>query len=128
MLASLIMKLVLLSLLLPAFLATAAEPQTVVLWPKGAPGSEGKTEKEKITGSSITGVHQPSVLGYLPAKEKDTGCAVVVCPGGGHRNLAIEHEGYNVGKWLSEHGIAAFILKYRLARETNSTYTVEGHA
>jgi acetyl esterase/lipase len=122
------MKLFLLVLLLPAFLATAAEPQTVLLWPKGAPGSEGKTEKEKITGSSVTGVHQPSVLVYLPPKDKATGCAVVVCPGGGHRNLAIEHEGYNVGKWLSERGIAAFVLKYRLARETNSTYSVEGHA
>jgi endo-1,4-beta-xylanase len=51
-----------------------------------------------------------------------------VIPGGGHRVLAIDHEGYNVAQWLSERGIAAFVLKYRLARETNSTYQVDVHA
>src|SRR5213075_640289 len=56
------------------------------------------------------------------------GCAVIVAPGGGHRELWSDHEGHNVARWLSEHGIAAFVLKYRLARETNSNYTVDGHA
>jgi len=116
------------SWLLPALVIAADEPPVVYLWPNGAPGSEGRTEKEVVTGTSVTGVHHPSVLVYLPPKEKATGCAVVVCPGGGHRNMAIEHEGYNVGKWLSERGIAAFVLKYRLAREPGSTYQVEVHA
>jgi len=53
---------------------------------------------------------------------------VIVAPGGGHRELWSDHEGHNVARWLSERGIAAFVLKYRLARETNSTYTVDDHA
>jgi len=110
------------------FLAGAAEPPVVLLWPEGAPGSEGKTAPEIVQGSSVSSVHKPSLTVYLPSKETATGAAVIVCPGGGHRVLAIEHEGYNMGKWLSEHGIAAFVLKYRLARETNSTYQIEVHA
>lgn len=47
---------------------------------------------------------------------------------GGHRELWIDHEGYNVAEWLREHGVAAFVLKYRLAKEEGSTYTVEQHA
>ena len=39
--------------------------------------------------------------------------------------LAITHEGYNVGEWLRDRGIAAFVLKHRLARETGSTYKIE---
>jgi endo-1,4-beta-xylanase len=57
-----------------------------------------------------------------------TGAAIVIAPGGGHRELWIDHEGYNVAEWLREHGIAAFVLKYRLAKEEGSTYTVEQHA
>jgi endo-1,4-beta-xylanase len=61
----------------------------------------------------------------LPSKDKANGTAMLVIPGGGHRVLAITHEGYNVAEWLSERGIAAFVLKHRLARETNSTYKIE---
>jgi endo-1,4-beta-xylanase len=50
---------------------------------------------------------------------------MLVIPGGGHRNLAITHEGYNVAEWLAARGIAAFVLKHRLARETNSTYKID---
>ncbi len=114
--------------LFPIGILTAAPPAAISLWPNGAPGSEGKTAPEVIQGSSVSSVHNPSITPYLPAKEKATGTAVIVIPGGGHRVLAIDHEGYNVANWLSEHGIAGFVLKYRLARETNSTYTIDGHA
>jgi acetyl esterase/lipase len=53
---------------------------------------------------------------------------VIIAPGGGHRELWIDHEGYNPAKWLAEKGIAAFVLKYRLARDTNSTYTIDKDA
>jgi acetyl esterase/lipase len=53
---------------------------------------------------------------------------VIVVPGGGHRELWMDHEGYNVANYLNEHGIAAFVLKYRLARAPGSTYTIEGDA
>jgi acetyl esterase/lipase len=114
-------------------LAAAEPPASIPLWPSGAPGSEGKTGDEVITKSasgeiSVAGIHRPSLTPYLPAKEKATGAAVLVIPGGGHRMLAITHEGYNVAEWLAERGIAAFVLKHRLAREANSTYRIEVEA
>ncbi|HEX7861853.1 MAG TPA: alpha/beta hydrolase [Verrucomicrobiae bacterium] len=113
-------------------LAFSAEPEEILLWPNGAPGSEGKDTREVvITGRSgerqIFQVHKPSITPFLPLKEKATGAAVLVIPGGGHRVLAWEHEGPNMAKWLAERGVAAFVLKYRLARETNSTYKLEVH-
>ena len=100
--------------------ALAADDHPVVpLWAGGAPGSEARrNEPETVKGSSVSNVHNPSLTVYLPAKDKATGCAVIVAPGGGHSNHAIQHEGYNVAQWLSDHGVAAFILKYRLARDS----------
>jgi len=107
--------------------AVAADPQTILLWPDGAPGSERKNSASKIpeevvrvteNGEHIvSSIHHPSITAYLPAEDKSTGAAVVIAPGGGHRELWMDHEGYNVAKWLSHHGVAAFVLKYRLARE-----------
>src|ERR1041385_7385851 len=92
----------------------ATHPAEILLWPNGAPGSEGRTSEAvvKVSSSgeeSVTGVHKPSITPYLPAPEKATGAAVLVIPGGGHRVLAITHEGYNVAEWLQDHGIAAFV-------------------
>jgi acetyl esterase/lipase len=107
----------------------SAQSKEVVLWPDGAPGSEGKTGKEKIRivegDQVVTNIHNPSITPYIAAKEKATGAAVIIAPGGGHRELWITHEGYNEAKWLSERGITAFVLKYRLARDSNSTYTID---
>ena len=110
--------------------ATAsAQQKEILLWPNGAPGSEGKTGNEKVRiveGEQIlSNIHHPSITPYLPAKKKATGAAVIIAPGGGHKELWITHEGYNEAKWLSDHGIAAFVLKYRLAKDTLSTYTVD---
>jgi len=118
-------------LLLPVAVRAASEPMEIPLWPNGAPGSEGKNDKEVVKQGtngehSVYSVHNPSITPYLPPKS--SGTAVIVIPGGGHRVLAIDHEGYNVAHWLSERGITAFVLKYRLARETNSTYQVDVHA
>ncbi len=74
----------------------------------------------------ISSVHRPSITVYLPPPATATGAAVLVIPGGGHREIWIDHEGYAVADWLSSHGVAAFVLKYRLAREPGSTYTIEG--
>jgi endo-1,4-beta-xylanase len=108
-------------------------PKEILLWPGGAPGSEGKAGKEKVrvTDQSdhvISSIHSPSITPYLPAPEKATGTAIIVAPGGGHRELWIDHEGHNPARWLQERGIAVFVLKYRLANEENSTYTVDDHA
>ena len=114
------MKRILLHTLAFAVLVTAARAVAPVipLWPAGAPGSAARmNEPEKIVGSNVSNIHQPTLTVYLPAKEHATGCAVIVAPGGGHARLAIEHEGYNVGQWLADHGIASFVLKYRLAKD-----------
>ena len=113
--------------------AAAAEPTVVLLWPDGAPGSEGKPAGEAMRLSPggervVSSFHRPSLTVYLPSKDTATGAAVIIAPGGGHRELWTDHEGHNVAKWLSGRGVAAFVLKYRLAREKDSTYTVEGHA
>jgi acetyl esterase/lipase len=118
--------------------AMAAEPQVILLWPNGAPGSESKASAGKVPDEMVrvnengehivSGIHRPSITAYLPARDKSTGAAVIIAPGGGHRELWMDHEGYNVAKWLSDRGVAAFVLKYRLAREPGSSYTVEGSA
>ncbi|HRQ88024.1 MAG TPA: alpha/beta hydrolase [Bacteroidia bacterium] len=120
----------LLCCLLSASLLSAAEPPAALpLWPDGAPGSEArKDEPEKLEGSNIVNVHNPSLLPYLPEPGKATGLAVIVCPGGGHAKLCVGHEGYALGEWLRDRGIAAFVLKYRLCREEGSAYTLEGDA
>jgi endo-1,4-beta-xylanase len=119
--------LVLLASCAPAF----AQHPVVELWPNGAPGSEGQTAPETVRISPqgdhvISSVNRPSITVYLPTPDKATGTAVLVIPGGGHSEIWIDHEGYTVAAWLSDHGVAAFVLKYRLAHAPGSTYTIEG--
>jgi endo-1,4-beta-xylanase len=64
----------------------------------------------------------------VPEAAKATGTGVIICPGGGHSKLCLGHEGYALAEWFRERGIAAFVLKYRLAREKGSTYTIQDHA
>lgn len=114
---------------LTSSLASAADtPSAIPLWPKGAPGSEARAaEAEKTEGSNVVNIHNPSITPYIPAKDA-TGTAVIICPGGGHSKLCLGHEGYALAQWFQERGIAAFVLKYRLAREKGSTYTIQDHA
>jgi endo-1,4-beta-xylanase len=111
----------------------AGEPAAIPLWPGGAPGSEGQTAPEKVETSksgerNVSSIHSPSVTPFLPAADKANGAAVLVIPGGGHSKLCIDHEGVNLAQWLAERGLAAFLLKHRLAREPGSTYTIAEHA
>jgi len=76
----------------------------------------------------VTGVNNPSVTVYLPAADKATGAAMIVAPGGGHQFLNFDQEGTYVAEYLNSIGVAAFVLKYRLAKETGSTYKIEEHA
>jgi acetyl esterase/lipase len=92
----------LLVLALAATTALAADPTPLPLWPNGAPGALGTTEFDI-----------PTLTPYLPAPEKATGAAMVICPGGGYGGLA-PHEGAGYAEWLADHGIAGFVLRYRL--------------
>jgi acetyl esterase/lipase len=115
-------------------------PASISLWAGGPPGSGGELPAETMRWESYKGpsetswypvishISNPSIIPYLPPPEKATGAAVVICPGGGHRYLAIGHEGDAVGKWLSSHGVAGFVLKYRLANEPGSPYQVDVQA
>src|SRR5207248_10663735 len=111
---------------LPAF---QSAPQEIPLWSGGAPGSEQfKDKKEVLQDTRLSSIHNPSLTVYLPSKEKATGAALIVAPGGGHAFLTIANEGYDVAKWFAGQGVASFVLKYRLAREPGSTYKVEEQA
>ena len=112
----------------------AERGEEIKLWPGGAPGSEGITAPEvskpsvapqnsKLPGN-FTVTHYPSIYVFLPPKEKATGAAMVVAPGGGHTQLVMEKEGWEIADWLNAHGIAAFVLKYRLAKAPGVKYTL----
>jgi endo-1,4-beta-xylanase len=102
------------------------------IWPGVAPGSEGKTAPERwIEGATpdkfhrVTDIHNPSLTIYLPPAAKATGAAFVIAPGGGHRYLVVDLEGEFVAKKLNEVGVAAFVLRNRLAKAEGSTYRAE---
>jgi len=126
--------------LLPLLALATERGEEIRLWPNGTPGSEGVTAPELSTPAkaakyaklpgAFTETHYPSVYVFLPAKGKATGAAMVVAPGGGHRQLVIEKEGWEFADWLNDHGIAAFVLKYRLAKAKDSKYSLgkEVHA
>lgn len=87
---------------LPTESAMSQTPDTLLLWPDGAPGALGNAAEDR-----------PSLDVYRPA-QKTTLTAVLVCPGGGYRRVADKGEGRQVALWLSERGIAAFVLHYRI--------------
>jgi acetyl esterase/lipase len=108
----------------------AAEPTVLDLWPGKPPGetkdlppeTDTATPKDNPVGDrriqKITNVSKPTLAVYRPDKAKDTGAAVIVCPGGGHRILAYDHEGTEVAEWLAANGVTGIVLKYRVpARE-----------
>jgi acetyl esterase/lipase len=107
------------------------KPQIVELWPGKVPDETGDMGAEKIRMSPrldrkqvevteptkmVTNVSKPTLTIYRPAKDKDTGTAVLICPGGGYWNLYWELEGEEVAAWLNSHGVTGIILKYRVPR------------
>jgi len=109
----------------------ADKPQVVELWPGKVPDETAELEPEKVHMSKnadkkqvevnvptrlITNVSKPSITIYRPAKEKDTGATVIICPGGGYWNLFWELEGEEVAAWLNAQGITGIVLKYRVPR------------
>jgi acetyl esterase/lipase len=119
-------------LLLGAMLACraawAAEPLVLDLWPGKPPGDLPTRGAEKTfisksekygTNLLVTNVTQPTLTVLLPAKESNTGTAMVICPGGGYWNLFWEKEGTEVAAWLNANGMAGIVLKYRVPRPPN---------
>ncbi len=116
-------------LLLLLTTSLAAEPLEMELWPTGVPdlpaGEVGEivVEENASIGHKVVKVTKPKLVVYKPAAAKDTGAAVVVCPGGGYNILAIDHEGVDVCKWLNEIGVTGILLYYRVPRHK----TLEKH-
>ena len=97
------------------------QPQVIPLWAEGEIDTAGWDHPEEIATTQyglkvIRNVVYPSLTAYLPDPASATGTAVIVCPGGAFHFLAYEHEGTQVAAWLNAHGIAAFMLKYRLVQ------------
>src|SRR5437868_3770122 len=95
--------------------AMAADPAvTMNLWPGKPPGDTKDVGPEKWNKTMLTNVSTPTISVYKPAADKDTHVAIVVAPGGGFTNLAMEHEGTQVAEWLNSIGVTAVLLKYRV--------------
>ncbi|MDP4261216.1 MAG: alpha/beta hydrolase [Bacteroidota bacterium] len=113
-------------LLAPGILPGQDKRQIVYLYPNGAPGFESrKNEPEQAKDWWVKNIHNPSLTVYLPPKEKANGSAVIICPGGGHRELVFTAEGEDAAEYFNNLGVTAFVLKYRLFREENSPYKQE---
>lgn len=105
-----------------------AEDRPLDLWPGQPPGEiAAKGEERDTTGDKdnhvggkrlirLGNVSRPTLTVYRPAKDKDTGAAVVVCPGGGYNILAMDLEGTEVCRWLNTLGVTGVLLKYRVPR------------
>jgi acetyl esterase/lipase len=120
-----------------------SHPASIPLWSDVAPGSEAKKgvpesvdwrQEPDIVFPVVSSIHAPSLTPFLPPAGKATGAAVIIAPGGGHMFLTTDREGYDLAEILAARGIAAFVLKYRLARDrstakdTPQLYSVEVHA
>lgn len=109
--------------------ALAADGPTMMqLWPSAAPGETKVLPEEKditkptdglVAGQSVVrlgNVSQPSITVFRPSPDKDTGAAVLVCPGGGYYILAMDLEGTEICQWLNRAGITGVLLKYRVPK------------
>ena len=102
--------------------------EKIPLWKAGAPGFEDKRDIPELAESYwVKNIHNPSVAAFFPPADKATGAAVIICPGGGHRELVFNAEGVEAAKYLNSIGVAAFALKYRLGREPDLPYTIQEH-
>jgi acetyl esterase/lipase len=118
---------------LPALLTAtlgvaAAAPFDLPLYegpPLGAPlsaNAEVFVKKEGDPIARVTHVQTPDIRVFLPPTEKATGAAVVICPGGAYRILAIDHEGWQLAEWLNSIGVAGIVCKYRVSDKAGANY------
>jgi len=87
--------------------------QVLALWPGQPPGDKDLGVAERYENGHVQHVRTPTLTVFLPPKERATGTAVVICPGGGYWLLAIDHEGYEIARWFNSIGVAGIVVKYR---------------
>jgi acetyl esterase/lipase len=98
-------------------IAVTAPTLTLNVWPGTPPGDKPdlKADEQMKPGNLLTGtVATPTLAVYRPAKEKDTGASVLICPGGGFYQLSMVDEGAGVATWLQSIGVTGVLLKYRI--------------
>jgi len=100
------------------------QPMVLPLWEAGAPGFEDRKDiPEKAEDYWVKNIHMPSITVFQP--ERPNGSSVLICPGGGHRELVFDEEGAKTARYLNTLGVTGIVLKYRLFREEGSPYTRE---
>ncbi|HWW29112.1 MAG TPA: alpha/beta hydrolase [Steroidobacteraceae bacterium] len=106
----------------PVLEQPVASRPVIPVWPGTMPGTARPASQHESTMvvpydhmHIVRNVTVPTLTLFLP-KSNPSKTAVIVAPGGGFRVLAIEAEGYSVAEWFSQHGMAAFVLKYRLTQ------------
>lgn len=88
------------------------------LWTENPPNSNDIRGREgSLEGERVFNVKDSKLYVYMPEKENANGTAIVICPGGAYRFLAMDHEGHTFAKWLAEQGIVSVVLKYRLPNQ-----------
>jgi acetyl esterase/lipase len=101
----------------------------IPLWPHGAPGASARAGEAEVGRDYwVRNVHRPSIIAFPAPPSRNNGAAIVIFPGGGHRLLVWTNEGTKVATALTRMGVTAFVVKYRLAEETGSPYSLEGDA
>jgi acetyl esterase/lipase len=103
--------------LLLVFTCASYAQEIINLYPGEVPNSKPANVKEK-GGAMFSGVTKPTLEIFLPEKEKATGAAVIVVPGGGYGVVVYQGEGVGSAKEFAKNGIAAFVLKYRLPNDS----------
>lgn len=96
------------------FSAAAAQTYEIPLWPDGPAENNGLSGPETDRGDGFIGNISEAVLSVWPAEGKNTGMAVIICPGGGYAGIAAQKEGSQFAEWLAANGITGAVLKYRL--------------
>lgn len=92
----------------------AQAPIELPVWPDGAPNDNGLTGPEVVTDGRVSNISEATLTIYPADPAKNTGAAVILCPGGGYTRESIDHEGREVAAWLAANGITGAVLKYRL--------------
>lgn len=109
------MKKIFLAIILFSGTILHAQMVEIPVWPDGAPESNGITESEvNKDNGSIENISEASFKIYPANKDKNTGIAILICPGGGYARQAARHEGSQFAEWFAKNGITGIVMKYRL--------------
>jgi acetyl esterase/lipase len=124
-------------LILLNYTCTGQLPQEKNLWPNGIPDNPVKYKEEKVRTSEVrpespsgmnrvfSCVSTPTFIIHRPDRIKNTGVAVVICPGGGFRDVWFDREGNDLGLWLAGKGITSLVLKYRTFNSDAEGFTLQ---